>query len=178
MWLGNRCFARKFVRRLWGEEIHDAVVLSSGVMPAYTIRGFSDSGFPTLSFAMQFPDTVNVPGGAINTLLDNFMRGNRDDQLRRGDGSILQALSLMNDNFIMTRIDPSGAQANQLLAQNLSRPNDELIKAIYLGVLSRYPSDAEMKSAQAAITAAGSKAAGGTDLLWSLYNSVAFVFNY
>ena len=171
-------FARKFVRRLWGEEIHDAVVQSSGLLPTYNIRGFSDSGFAAVSFAMQLPDTVNVPGGAATTFLDHFLRGNRDDQQRRGDGSILQALSLMNDNFIMTRIDPGGKQANQLLAQNLSRTSDELIRALYLGVLSRYPSDAEMQTAQAAMTAAGSKAAGGTNLLWSLYNSVAFVFNY
>jgi len=171
-------FARKFVRRLWGEEIHDAVVQSSGVLPKYNIRGFSDLGFPTVSFAMQLPDTVNMPGGTATAFLDHFMRGNRDDQWRRSDGSILQALSLMNDTFIMTRIDPGGAQANQLLAQNLSKSSDELIRALYLGVLSRYPTDSEMKKAQAAMTAAGSKAAGGTDLLWSLYNSLAFIFNY
>src|SRR5262249_17967004 len=46
-------FARKFVRRLWGEEIHDAVVQSSGLLPNYKITGFSDQGFPALSFAMQ-----------------------------------------------------------------------------------------------------------------------------
>jgi hypothetical protein len=84
----------------------------------------------------------------------------------------------MNDNFIMTRIDPGGANANQLLAQNLRKPNDQLINALYLGVLSRYPSDAEMKAAQAIVTAAGSQAAGGTSLVWSLYNKVDFVFNY
>ena len=171
-------FARKFVRRLWGEEIHDAVVQSSGVLPTYNIRGFSDAGFPTLNFAMQLPDTVNVPGGAATVFLDSFLRGNRDDQLRRGDGSILQTLGLMNDNFIMTRIDPGGRSANQLLAENLSKSTDELIRGLYLGVLSRYPTDAEMKTAQAAMVAAGSKASGGTNLLWSLYNSVAFIFNY
>jgi hypothetical protein len=171
-------FARKFVRRLWGEEIHDAVVQSSGVMPSYKVTGFSDIGFPNIAFAMQLPDTVNVPGGTATTFLDNFFRGNRDDQPRRADGSILQALGLMNDNFIMTRIDPGGANANQLLAQNLRKPNDQLINALYLGVLSRYPSDAEMKAAQAIVTAAGSQAAGGTSLVWSLYNKVDFVFNY
>jgi hypothetical protein len=171
-------FARKFVRRLWGEEIHDAVVQSSGVMPSYKVTGFSDIGFPNIAFAMQLPDTVNVPGGTATTFLDNFFRGNRDDQPRRADGSILQALGLMNDNFIMTRIDPGGANANQLLAQNLRKPNDQLINALYLGVLSRYPSDAEMKAAQTVLTAAGSQAAGGTSLLWSLYNKVDFVFNY
>ena len=30
-------FARKFVRRLWAEEIHDAVVQSSGMLPTYKV---------------------------------------------------------------------------------------------------------------------------------------------
>jgi hypothetical protein len=171
-------FARKFVRRLWGEEIHDAVIQSSGVMPSYKVTGFSDQGFGNVTFVMQLPDTVNQPGGTMTTLLDNFMRGNRDDQPRRTDGSILQALSLMNDNFIMTRIDPGGANANQILAQNLSKPNDQLVNALFLGVLSRYPNDAEMQTALAAIQGAGSKASGATNLLWSLYNKADFVFNY
>jgi len=171
-------FARKFVRRLWSEELHDAVVQSSGVMPNYKVNGFSDLGFPNVTYAMQLPDVTNMPGGTMTTLLDNFMRGNRDDQPRRSDGSILQALGLMNDNFIMTRIDPGGANANQLLAQNLKKPNDQFINALYLGVLSRYPSDSEMNAAVKIVLGAGSQAAGGTNLLWALYNKVDFVFNY
>ena len=38
-------FARKFVRRLWGEEIHDAVAQSSGTLPIYNVTGFTDQGF-------------------------------------------------------------------------------------------------------------------------------------
>ena len=38
-------FARKLVRRLWGEEIHDAVVQSTGMMPnngnGYNLNNFS-----------------------------------------------------------------------------------------------------------------------------------------
>jgi hypothetical protein len=171
-------FARKFVRRLWGEEVHDAVAQSSGLMPSYKITGFTDQGFPAVGFAMQLPDVVNMPGGTTTAFLDNFLRGNRDDQPRRTDGSIPQALGLMNDNFMMTRIDPGGANANQLLAQNITKPVDQMINALYLGVLSRYPTDTEMQNATAAIAAAGSRASGSVNLLWSLYNKVDFVFNY
>ena len=34
--------------------------------------------------------------GDARTFLDSFLRGNRDDQQRRQDGSILQALAMMN----------------------------------------------------------------------------------
>ena len=74
-----------------------------------------------------------------------------------------------------------GGHAGVRCAEELVRrrkPDDQLINALYLGVLSRYPNAAEMKTAQAVITAAGSQAAGGTSLLWALYNKVDFVFNY
>jgi hypothetical protein len=171
-------FARKFVRRLWGEEMHDAVVQSSGIMPSYKVTGFSDLGFGNVAYAMQLPDVVNTPGGTVTPLLDSFFRGNRDDQPRRTDGSILQALALMNDPFMMTRIDPGGKTGNQLLLQNLRQPNDQLVNALFLGVLSRYPTDAEMKQALAIVQAGGSQASGAVNLLWSLYNKVDFMFNY
>ena len=56
-------FARKFVRRLWGEEVHDAIAQSSGTIPSYTVTGFTDQGFTKVSFAMQLPDVVSQPDG-------------------------------------------------------------------------------------------------------------------
>ena len=127
-------FARKFVRRLWGEEIHDAVVQSSGVMPTIRVTGFSDLGFPTVAYAMQLPDTVNVPGGAINAFLDSFLRGNRDDQPRREPTArSCRRSSLMNDNFIMTRIDPGGIGRQPTAGAELGKPNEQLINALYPG---------------------------------------------
>src|SRR3954469_10826789 len=58
-------FARKFVRRLWAEEVHDAVAQSSGTLPSYTITGFTDLGFSKPSFAMQLPDSVTNPGSDV-----------------------------------------------------------------------------------------------------------------
>ena len=74
--------------------------------------------------------------------------------------------------------DPGGKAANQLLAENLRKPNDQLINALYLGVLSRYPSDGEMRTAVNLLLTAPSQAAGATNLLWILYNKVDFIFNY
>ena len=61
---------------------------------------------------MQAPDVVNMPdgGGAVSQFLDVFLRGNRDDQPRKSEGSILQALGLMNDNFIQSRIHATGTR--------------------------------------------------------------------
>jgi hypothetical protein len=173
----EKLFARKFVRRLWAEEIHDAVVQSSGVLPSYNVAGFSDAGYSSVTWAMKLPDTVNMPGGTVTSFLDGFLRGNRDDNERRGEGSILQALNLMNDPVVATRLQATGANANQLLANNLAKPDEELVNALYLGVLSRYPGDDEKAKALATLKS-GNRTQSARNLLWTLYNKVDFIFNY
>jgi hypothetical protein len=171
-------FARKFVRRLWSEEIHDAVAVSSGLLPSYSITGFTDLGFPKVTYAMQLPDTVNMPGGDVGTnFLDSFLRGNRDDQPRKQDGSILQALNLMNNAFVEARLQTTGVNAAPLITKSLNRGNTDLVNNVYLNILSRYPSSDEMSKALTALTAANRQQAV-QDLVWSLYNKVDFVFNY
>jgi hypothetical protein len=172
-------FARKFVRRLWAEEVHDAVVQSSGTFPSYSITGFTDQGYNKPSYAMQFPDTVGGPDGNTNAFLDSFLRGNRDDQPRRQDGSILQALNLMNNNIVEIRVRATGSTPSALIVLNLSRTNTDLVNILFLAILSRYPSSDEMTKALATLPASGTtRTTAVQDLVWSLYNKVDFVFNY
>lgn len=175
-------FARKFVRRLWPEEVHDAVAQSSGTLPAYTVNGFTEQGYGKISYAMQLPDVVGLPdgnGGAVSLFLDSFFRGNRDDQPRKVDGSILQALNLMNNAYVVNRSHATGGTLSQLIAQNLSKNNTDLINTLFLNILSRYPTSDEMAKALATVPASGANRTGPVqDLVWSLYNKVDFTFNY
>ncbi len=166
-------FGRKLVRRLWSEEIHDAIAQSSGVIPTY-----NNAVWGPVSWAMHLPEPLATPdgnGGRVASFLDAFLRGNRDDQARRPDGSITQALDLMNDNFVMSRIQPKGA-AGSLLVKSLPLPDDQLVNTLFLTVLSRYPTSAEMSAALANLKTNRTQEA--QNLLWSLYNKVDFVFNY
>jgi hypothetical protein len=52
-----------------------------------------------------------------------------------------------------------------------------LIDTLFLTVLSRYPSDTERATANAAL-GQGDRRKAAEDLLWALYNKVDFVFNY
>ncbi len=172
-------FARKLVRRLWAEEIHDAVAQSSNIVPSYTISRLGVT-LPTINWAMQFPETAGMPdgNGPVAGFLDAFLRGNRDDEARSEDGSISQALDLMNDRFIMTRIRASGSGSSaSLLARSLSLTDDQLVQTFFLTVLSRYPTDTEKATALANLRA-GNRATEAQNLLWTLYNKVDFVFNY
>jgi hypothetical protein len=163
--------ARRLVRRLRAEEVHDAVVLSSGVGGGYTINGFRE---PRLDFAMQLPDVVGMPGGIGGQFLDSFLRGNRDDDERRSDVTVQQALSLMNSGFVYQR---ARNQTGTYLFRVFNLPNDQLVDALYLGILSRLPAPAEREAALRAFSS-GNRSNKAEDLAWSLYNKVDFVFNY
>jgi hypothetical protein len=166
-------YARHFVRRLWSEELHDAVAQSSNILPKYTVP---PNG--TLTWAMQFPEPLNTPtaGNAVTPFLDAFLRGNRDDETRSGEGSISQALDLMNDPFVMSRTKSTGA-ATSLLVQNLNLSNNQLVNTLFLSVLSRYPTTDELTQAMTQL-GSGNRSQQAENLLWSLYNKVDFVFNY
>ena len=185
-------FARKFVRRLWSEEVHDSVALAINTLPSYTVSGFTNAstvygvtspGFGKISFAMQAPDVVNMPdgGGAVSQFLDVFLRGNRDDQPRKSEGSILQALGLMNDNFIQSRIHATGTGATASFLMTLLPLSDtQLVNTLFMDVLSRNSTQAEMTlaTAQLEVGGAANRKTNAEDLLWTLFNKVDFVFNY
>lgn len=167
----EKLYARKLVRRLRAEEVHDAVVTSSGVGGGYSIAGFRQ---PRIDFAMQLPDVAGMPGGAGGQFLDSFLRGNRQDDDRRSDVTIQQALSLMNGPFI----DPRTRNQNgTFLFRVFPLPNDQLVDELYLNILSRYPARAEREAAVREL-GSGNRAAKAEDLVWSLYNKVDFLFNY
>ncbi len=170
-------FARKFVRRLWAEEVHDAVVSASGIPVQYSIPD-SVRGPMTIRWAMQLPETVNIPGGGANQFLDSFFRGNRDTADRRQDGSAAQALNLMNDTFVMSRIRGTGSgDTASLLQRYINNPDEQLVNQFYLVVLSRYPTAEERTEAMASL-ATGNRRQKAEDLLWVLFNKTDFFFNY
>ena len=171
----ERLFARKLVRRLWSEEVHDAVMQSSGIPVTYTNAAWNPS---TVSWAMQLPEPLAAAGAATN-FLNAFLRGNRDSEPRRSDLAIGQALALMNDPFVMGRI--TSTAATSILVQALKLSDPEAVTMLYLNVLSRYPTTDELNAAVANLKAAANATARtqeGRNLLWSLYNKVDFVFNY
>jgi hypothetical protein len=176
-------FARKLVRRLWAEEIHDAVAQASNLLPSYNVRGIGP-----VHWAMQLPETAALPdsaAGAVTAFLDSFLRGNRFDQERRDDGSPLQALNMMNDNFVMSRIRATntggiGGKEPSLVMANIAKEDDTLVTSFFLTVLSRYPSGDEKSAALARLkgTAGQQRIVAAQNLLWAMFNKVDFLFNY
>ena len=162
-------FARHYPRRLMAEQLTDAVTTATGVGFTVTI-----AGLPVINKAMKLPDPLE--GGGMRNFLNSFGRGNRDDQARSSDTSIIQALSLMNDRIVTDRI--KSANANTTVARTLQATKDPaaITEALYLATLSRYPT-AEEKAAGVAYLSSGTLASKTEDLQYMLLNRLEFIFN-
>ena len=168
-------YARKYVRRLWAEEIHDAVAQTSGLFARYRIRGVG-----LRRWAMQFPEPYGIPGfrNPVTAFLDAFQRGDRYEEERRGDGSVIQALQLMNHPFVVERVRAvTYGRRSSLTARVLRMPDRQAVDALYLTILSRFPTPEEREAALDSL-AAGPRTEKIEDLAWALYNSADFVFNH
>jgi hypothetical protein len=167
-------FARKFARRLWAEEVHDAIVMATGVPTAYGV-----GQLPTVQWAMQLPEASPEPrsNGAVNTFLNLFLRGNRDQNARSGEATILQALNMMNNTFITTRLRnaTAGSTVNRLLA-NRDYSDSRVVAELFLSALSRFPTDEELTVGTAALKA--NRVQGAENLMWVLLNKIDFLYNH
>jgi len=163
-------FARKQVRRLWGEEVADSISISANIPNKFTF----DNG-TTSAFAMQYPE----PARETSVFLASFLPGNRDDQLRKQDGSIQQTLALMNDSSVMGKLAVTGTGSAQSLLSlaTATANNSAAINTLWINILSRYPTPAELTSANAFLST-GTRSQKMQELMWTLYNKVDFIFNY
>jgi hypothetical protein len=170
-------FARKLVRRLTAEEIHDAIAQTSNIYSSYTMNSGTPYALGPFQYAMQYPDTNETGSGSEVTFLDDFLRGNRLNLFRSGDSSATQALDLMNSSFVMGRVTATGSGSTaSLLQQNMTLSNSQMINNLFLTVLSRYPSSSEISMATTNLN--NNHNTEAVNLLWTLYNKVDFIFNY
>ncbi len=100
----------------------------------------------------------------------NFDPSTKADEV---EGSIPQALMLMNNPQISAKIQARGAN---LLGRILTAypDNDEALRVVYLRALARKPTDRETQRCRDYIKKAESRAEAFEDILWALINSTEF----
>jgi hypothetical protein len=176
-------FARHLVRRLWAEEIADTLITTSNIPQVFQYPNpppplYADrSNVERVGFAMQLPETGTLGGNFLYA----FSRGNRFDEERRDEGSIQQALAMMNDAFVLNRIrSVTAANGQSLLNLRINEPDVSLVNALFQTILSRDPSEEEREKAVATLrgTSGNTRVQRGENLIWSLYNKVDFLYNY
>ncbi len=165
-------FARHYPHRLMAEEVLDAVAKATSVPVPLAAQGIG-----SVAHAMQMPDpTEPVSRSVLGSFLDEFGRGNRDDALRKSDGSITQALGMLNDTTVTTRVKK--ATANSTVAKVLATTTDpsQIVDQLYLATLSRYPTQQE-KTTAVNYLKSGTLQNKTEDLQFALMNQLEFLFD-
>ena len=171
-------FARKFVRRLKAEEIHDSLVHASGLYTDVPVRGTDFRA--KYATETRSPEDFKGKGPAlkdVNFFLESFGQTNREYAERTNEGDITQAILLMNSPFVLRQVSAaSGGFLAGLLNRQPAPSDREKIEEIFERFLVRKPTAEEMALAMDIVQTASRK--GWEDLQWLLVNKVEFVFNF
>ncbi len=169
--LCEKNFAFYPVRRLDAEVLIDALNQITGSTEKYT------SSIPEpFSFIPENQRTIALADGSISSpFLSLYGRSPRDTGLqseRNNDPTASQRLHLLNSSRIQRKLE-QGKKLTALLRQPVKRPRDT-VDALYLTILSRYPTADEL----AALTAYRQKVSDSRrvalDIAWALINTAEF----
>jgi hypothetical protein len=160
-----RRFARMNLKGLTPAQLFDSLVASTGFRePAY-LRNQQNMGFVQ-------------PGNPRSQFMARFASNERPTEMHT---TILQALMLMNGDFIGTQTD---LQRSEVLAAIVDMPGwdtKQRVTALFMTVLSRNPTPEELEKFGSYIDrggASGDKKKATADVFWVLLNSPEFLFNH
>jgi hypothetical protein len=162
-------------RQLDAEVLLDAICQVTGATEEY------ESLIPEpFTFLPEGQRAIGLPDGSISSaFLDLFGRPPRDTGLaseRNNLPTAEQRLHLLNSSHIQLKIQQSTKL--RTLMQATAKPRDP-IDRLYLTVLSRYPTDDELKTVAAYFQKAqGNKWPAAVDLTWALINSAEFLYRH
>jgi hypothetical protein len=168
-------FAHALVRPVEAEVLADALCQITGTHEQYA------SPIPE-PFTYIPPDqrSIGLADGSItSTFLETFGRAARDTGLlseRHSRVTAAQRLWLLNSNDMQRKLQ----QGPGLLALMAGKTDArEAVSTLYLAILSRLPTDAEMATAVGYLEAAGAnRRAAGQDLAWALINTAEFRYRH
>lgn len=163
-------YARHYPRRILAESVADGVARATNV----PIPRMNVTGGLTADRAMQLPDPTE-PRAAMGVFLNGFGRGDRDTTTRSRDGSIVQALGMLNDSFVTTRVRNGGNSTVQRIL-GATRDPGTIADELYIATLSRRPSSTERAAAMAWL-GGGDIVRRTEDLQYALLNRLEFLFN-
>lgn len=160
-------FARKLVRMLTAEELHDALTLATGR------PGNFKYGDRNVQMSMQLSGPSG--GGDLKYFMQTFGQSNRNNPPKFQTGSTLQPLLLMQSPVVNDRVLAKKDSRVQRLLDSYP-DNGRVVDEMFFGTLSRAPSAAEREVALKALAA--NRTEGAQNLQWALINLTEFFFNY
>jgi hypothetical protein len=167
-------FASYPLRRLEAEVLIDALCQITGTTEEYS------SLIPEpFTYIPEGQRSVTLADGSItSSFLELFGRPSRDTGLeseRNNRPTAAQRLHLLNSSHIQRKIT-SGPKLRELI-QSKKKPR-EAAEEIYLTILSRRPTQEELKTMKEYATSGDKGKQPGRDLVWALVNSSEFLYRH
>ncbi len=163
----TKYYARKFVRLLNAEELHDAIVLATGRPGSFKY------GSDKVDLAMKLSGPSGT--GDLKHFMQTFGQSNRNNPPKPLSPSALQPLLLMQSPVVTDRL---GAEKDGHVQRLLAAHSDDsqVINEMFLATLARSPSKEEKQIGLEAF--AKDRQSGAQNLQWALINLTEFFFNY
>jgi hypothetical protein len=150
-------FSHMYVKSMTAEQLYDSLIIATNAHKAGR-SNWESAEAQRQRWLGQFFQTFGT---------------DENDEATSFDGTIPQALTLMNGELVENAISNSkGSLLNDVLTSKSS--DAEKIKKLYLATLSRTPSQSEIKTATAILKSTPLEAY--QDLYWALLNSNEFIF--
>lgn len=156
-------------RLLGAEQLLDAICHVTGVAEKF-------AALPPEVKATHLP----APDMANHEFLKVFGQPERQTvcECERGDDSNLgQALQLFNGPLVHAKLRDAANRFRRLVSEN--KPDDEIIRTLYLAALCRPPSDGELQASLAHIAAKPEQRVEALeDVCWAILNTNEFLFQH
>jgi len=165
-------YSRALFRRMDAEVLLDAVCQATGVPDKF-------DGAPAGTRAIELWDSQLEH--YFLRLFGRPVRQTACECERVVEPSVAQVLHLLNSERIDAKLKHDAGRVAELVRREPD--NGKLADELYLTVFARYPSDAERKTAVDYLAAApagdlSQRRARAEDLLWTMLNTIEFVFNH
>ena len=167
-------FAYYPLRRLDAEVLIDALDQITGANEKYS------SAIPEpYTFIPDNLRSIALPDGSITSgFLEMFGRPSRDTGLeseRNNRITAAQKLCLLNSSLMQKKIESSRMIEFQTSS---NRAPADIATGMYLGILSRFPTAAEIKTTQDYFQSGIGKRQAAVDVAWALMNSTEFLYRH
>jgi hypothetical protein len=168
-------FAYYPMRRLEAEVLIDALCQITGTTEKYS----SPIPEPFTYIPEDQRSIALADGSTTSSFLELFGRPPRDTGLeseRNNRPTAAQRLHLLNSSHILRKIEQSRMLQYQLTS---NKTPAEIAAGIYLGILSRFPTEDELRALAAHGRSSGIRGReAAVDLAWALMNSAEFLYRH
>jgi hypothetical protein len=179
----TKFYARKFVRMLTAEELHDAIATATerpgrfgggGRRRPTVVNADDPPPLPAASMAMQ----LAMPRGAgeVKSFMQAFGQANRGTPARPPQPSPMQPIMLMRSSVVNERVLAANDSRVQRLLETYKNDNGKVVEELFVSSIARNPLPEEKTLAVSVMEK--NRVEGAQNVQWALLNLVEFLYNF